>query len=119
MTEPIITLTYSEVRAAAKKAFDENRLQAQHFTGGTMPFYNKGGFVCAIGAALPKEVAERFDAGEFDTYGIGALCEAGVVSSSEKDRMEMIRLQGVHDRWLRYGGLSRKDEFKRLVYAED
>lgn len=119
--EPVIALTYNEVRAAAKKAFDEGRLQAQNEVSPVPRYLTNEGTVCAIGAALPKEIANRFDAGEFGgTYGIGGLIEEGIVSvSDDTEKLRLGYLQNLHDNWLRYGDRQREAKFKGIVYAED
>lgn len=91
-------LTLAAVLDAAEKALDEGRMQIQKPNNqGTGCYYLRDGFCCAIGAAVPQELAPLLDnnatgvaVGELLGHGKYLACDP-----SEQSALE--GLQGLHD----------------------
>ncbi|CAO3459587.1 hypothetical protein [Azospirillum argentinense] len=109
MQLPLATLTYDAVVAAARQAHAEGRLGYQdrlRRRSGACNYRYTGGSCCAIGAALPDDVAELCD--DLDRLSdqgvlaasstVGDLIRAGVFAVPAVDRPRLNTLQGLHDR---------------------
>lgn len=96
MTRP--TLTLAAIKSAARKAYDENRLQAQHVTS-TPCYRNALGHVCAIGAALDEPTLEKYA----DNYQltVTGLIKAQAIFAPRSDQHGAQAIQFAHDDWLR------------------
>lgn len=97
--EPI-HLPVREVALAAKKAYDEGRLSAQHrdADGRSGCFYrDAGGFPCAIGAFLDTAAAKRFDLFPGEGTGIDDIVSEG--GATTDDLVGLSDLQEAHDWW--------------------
>jgi hypothetical protein len=116
----MITLNKEDVKAAARKAYHENRLQGQHHEekppAGKLCFYRTPmGYCCGIGAALPDDVAKTFDA--LDDTSIITLINAKKVVTDDEDYL--CALQRAHDNIVSTWEKSEQDEawttFKDLL----
>lgn len=107
MTATPIHLDVQTVARAALKAYDEGRLSAQGPSPACL-YRDARGRPCAIGAAIPDDVAAAWD--NADEPDIAALIDQGVVTSS--DCSALARLQEEHDLWAR--GHSNEQSFVTL-----
>lgn len=118
------TITYDEVVAAARRAYDDGTLLALLKERGDYSagcFYRTPEGRCAVGAALSDETLRRLDHGE-DRGGhplMGATVDTlqgeGIVDCG-RDLCRIAKLQQVHDQWLKYG--KGKEEFLSLIGVE-
>jgi hypothetical protein len=93
--KPII-LNKVDVLTAAKKAWEEQRLgcQDRSLIDKGCRYHYPNGKVCAIGAALPDEVAKEFDLDTHSQPIDWLLAEGKVVSD---DKKFLLRLQRAYD----------------------
>ena len=103
-----ITLTYEQVRDAARKAYDEDRLSAQGPTPQCL-YEDDSGRPCAVGAALQPGAISKYDQAETVT----TLYHRGVFQISGEDFSKIKALQGAHDNWAT--GQGTEAAFKELI----
>lgn len=104
-----ITLTYEQVRDAARKAYDNNQLSAQGPTPQCL-YEDVSGRPCAVGAALrPGAIATRNQ-----TETVFTLRQRGIFQITDEDFPKIKVLQEVHDNWA-LGNLSAETAFKELI----
>lgn len=104
------TITVTEVKAAALKAYKEGRLLAQSDCQVEYGYEVKGldgkTRVCAIGAALTRESLDMIEAEDLQCCTIHAamsgLCE--VFDCAQADYEALCYIQNAHDAWLGWGG---------------
>lgn len=113
-------LTYAGVIAAGRKAFEENRLQAQQNDPGCT-YRSNDGHPCVIGSALPDEVAEALDKAGFNGCGIGGLFGVHRVNTTAilapvdpRELSKMKDLQNLHDRVVDDSGDEPRIQSERL-----
>ena len=122
------TLTLEEVKAAARKAYDENRLLAQWalsdpalvdengFTGEYG--YLVGQYCCGIGAALTAETLSDLQSRSMNLdTSITSLVHDGRVTLGEPNQLPTFEyIQNAHDRWLDSPtDTGKRDAFLRLI----
>jgi hypothetical protein len=108
-----ITLTYDQVKAAARKAYDEKRLTAQN--GGTCMYsqvLNGKACVCAVGAAFPPDHPVMTKAG-LSGKSVGQLVEAHMLHTTPTDFNMIQALQWEHDNWCDADDSFRSEKAKR------
>lgn len=96
-------LTYAGVIAAGRKAFEENRLQAQQNDPGCT-YRSNDGHPCVVGSALPDEVVEALNNKGLNGCGIGGLFGVHRVNTTAilapvdpRELSKMKDLQSLHD----------------------
>lgn len=96
-------LTYEGVIAAGRKAFEENRLQAQQGEPGCT-YRSDEGLPCVVGAALPDEVAQVLIERGLNSCGISSLfgvhrnATIDLLAPVHTEELKRIRdLQSKHD----------------------
>jgi len=94
-------LTAAKVRAAARKAYREGKLTAQHpDPENRVCIYDGGdGYHCAIGAALSKKTLRALRASHSMSCTVRALWNKGFVDIPEQDRAQVMQIQVEHDNW--------------------
>lgn len=98
MAESPITLHAGEVARAALKAMDEGRLQLQAVSYGGKSWcqYGTHDCCCAIGAALPEDVAREWDS--LDDTEISEIFEREIALPYTYEHYPYIdRMQAKHD----------------------
>ena len=95
------TLTLKKVVKAARKAYTENRLGAQHHTECLYDYrdYNMPDIGCAIGVALPKKVCDHIANEKLMSMGMQILIQDGILATSNEDELLLGQLQSSHDYW--------------------
>lgn len=102
-----------DVKAAARKAYKEERLAAQQ--GEPCKYFADdkpiGSCVCAIGAAIPKRLAKKVQANDSNGWKLEDLLIAFpdiFKVASARGRKTLERIQDAHDNWT-YGDGTEKD----------
>ena len=115
----MINLDKAKVQAAARRAYEEGRLQAQKNPGEACLYRDDFGNPCAVGAALTDEEAQTLvDAGlnaiEIRSFEPGRAFASRVAITSD-DWAYLSRLQDAHDTW----SVDEEDEaqFKEVLDA--
>lgn len=95
------TLTYNQVRAAARKAYEACRLTAQHpVAAHRQCVYDTGdGYHCAIGAAFSAETLAALRDKGIDHDIAASMLSVDVVNFRRCDLGKIARLQHAHDNW--------------------
>ena len=122
-------LTLAKVRAAARKAYKERRLTAQHRDPSKREcVYSYGKYGCAIGVALNKKTIKKIlDDSMNSGTSLGQLRD-NYVKIPEKEFHHIVAIQVAHDDWVLGGshfsyndkvvGRERKEyrnKFKELI----
>lgn len=98
-----LTLTWTAVKAAARKAYREGRLSAQNVDTMRIPtceYRDKNGFPCAIGAAIPNAFCEENLAGLNNQSSVTMLIDDGLINVRSRAGLGKIKsLQSFHDWW--------------------
>lgn len=90
-------LTLQQVKDAARAAYDNRQLIAQH-PGESLCYRNSKGHVCAIGAALTPEEAEQVQKSGYSF--IDSLITYGPITIPASDHADEFRaIQRAHDAW--------------------
>lgn len=115
----MITFTIPMLKQAAKKAYDEKRLTAQHYEGRCLYTQRIGDkdYVCAIGAALPADLLTDLAFNEkANRISVGGDLHASRWTFEDEDTRQFAKkLQGAHDRWTQGGSPGAKTEFLELI----
>ena len=115
--QPRVRLTLAKVKENARRAYDENRLTAQH--GGSCVYRDDRGHVCAIGASVPESVATALTS-EQQASTVSML--AGDVFIVGKRELPLIReIQAAHDSWTSRSStsVSKRTQRSRLLKLID
>lgn len=124
------TLTYNQVRAAARKAYEACRLTAQHpVAAHRQCVYDTGdGYHCAVGAAFDAETLAAIRDKGIDHDLQASLLNGVVVDFPSHDIVQIAELQRAHDDWAMcarsYGVLhqrtrSSERKFARMIGIKD
>lgn len=105
-----ITLTYEQVRDAARLAYDNNQLSAQGPTPQCL-YEDKSGRPCAVGAALQPGAISQGDQGE----SVVTLVNRGILRISGEDLPKIKVLQRAHDDWTSNKTPQAEAAFKELI----
>lgn len=124
MTAPF-NLTVAGIIEAGRKAFDENRLQAQNGIGVCTYRDPKTCQPCVVGAALPKPVLDELVRRGHNASAISTVLTAedlnDLITCDPAELNVICNLQNIHDEATTSGGVAHPDvieELRQVLHGE-
>lgn len=114
-------LTLKRVKAAARKAYDEKRLTAQHPDKSKREcVYTSGKYGCAIGVALNATTLKKIADQQLNAdAGVECLMNEDVILVSDEEVTSLSVIQTAHDKWADHArNLGLADEITREARNE-